>query len=156
MLFGNPTKGSSILDLTSAATLTGLAVQGPAIDIEGVSVPSFGAVMKAIASNTDVNVLSTPHILTTDNEQAEIVVGDNVPFPSGLVGGGGGLPGGAGGLTGGLGGLLPTVNVQRQDVALTLKITPRINAASFVTLEIDQVIEEIAGIDERLGPITSK
>ena len=112
--------------------------------------------MRALASNNDVNVLSTPHILTTDNEQAEIVVGDNVPFVSGFVGGGGGgLPGGAGGLTGGLG-LLPTVNVQRQDVALTLKITPRINAASFVTLEIDQVVEEISRFDERLGPTTSK
>ena len=137
VVFGNPgPKGGSILDLTSAASLTGLAVQGPPIEISGVSLPSFGAVMRALASDNDVNVLSTPHILTTDNEQAEIVVGDNVPFVSGFVGGGGGgLPGGAGGLTGGLG-LLPTVNVQRQDVALTLKITPRINAASFVTLEI--------------------
>ncbi|MGC6417255.1 MAG: type II secretion system secretin GspD [Bradymonadia bacterium] len=157
VVFGNPgPKGGSILDLTSAASLTGLAVQGPPIEISGVSLPSFGAVMRALASNNDVNVLSTPHILTTDNEQAEIVVGDNVPFVSGFVGGGGGgLPGGAGGLTGGLG-LLPTVNVQRQDVALTLKITPRINAASFVTLEIDQVVEEISRFDERLGPTTSK
>jgi general secretion pathway protein D len=153
VVFGNPgPKGGSILDLTSAATLTGLAVQGPPIEIAGVSLPSFGAVMRAIASNNDVNVLSTPHILTTDNEQAEIVVGDNVPFVSGFVGGGGGLGGGA---SGGLG-LLPTVNVQRQDVALTLKITPRINAASFVTLEIDQVVEEISKFDERLGPTTSK
>ena len=98
--------------------------------------------MRAVASNNDVNVLSTPHILTTDNEEAEIVVGDNVPFVSGFVGGmgaGSGVGGGAGGL-----GLLPTVNVQRQDVALTLKITPRINAANFVTLEIDQVVEEIS------------
>ncbi|MEE2755818.1 MAG: type II secretion system secretin GspD [Myxococcota bacterium] len=157
VVFGNPgPKGGSILDLTSAASLTGLAVQGPPIEISGVSLPSFGAVMRALATNNDVNVLSTPHILTTDNEQAEIVVGDNVPFVSGFVGGGGGgLAGGAGGLTGGLG-LLPTVNVQRQDVALTLKITPRINAASFVTLEIDQVVEEISRFDERLGPTTSK
>ena len=81
VVFGNPgPKGGSILDLTSAASLTGLAVQGPPIEISGVSLPSFGAVMRALASNNDVNVLSTPHILTTDNEQAEIVVGDNVPF----------------------------------------------------------------------------
>jgi general secretion pathway protein D len=107
--------------------------------------------------NNDVNVLSTPHILTTDNEEAEIVVGDNVPFVTGFTGGFGGGSGGLGGLSGGLGGLsLPTANVQRQDVALTLKITPRINAANFVTLEVDQVIEEISNIDENKGPTTSK
>lgn len=154
LILANPAGGSSVLDLQSAATLTGLAVQGPALDINGVSLPSFGAILRAVASNNDVNVLSTPHILTTDNEEAEIVVGDNVPFVSGFVGGMGGS-GGLGGATGGLG-LLPTVNVQRQDVALTLKITPRINAANFVTLEIDQVVEEISRLDERLGPTTSK
>ena len=154
LILTNPAGGSSILDLQSAATLTGLAVQGPTLDINGVSLPSFGAILRAVASNNDVNVLSTPHILTTDNEEAEIVVGDNVPFVSGFVGGMGG-GGGLGGATGGLG-LLPTVNVQRQDVALTLKITPRINASNFVTLEIDQVVEEISRLDERLGPTTSK
>ena len=82
--------------------MTGLAVQGPTLDINGVSLPSFGAILRAVASNNDVNVLSTPHILTTDNEEAEIVVGDNVPFVSGFVGGMGG-GGGLGGATGGLG-----------------------------------------------------
>lgn len=153
LVLANPAGGSSVLDLQSAATLTGLAVQGPSLDINGISLPSFGAILRAVASNNDVNVLSTPHILTTDNEEAEIVVGDNVPFVSGFVGGTGAGSGIGGG--GGLG-LLPTVNVQRQDVALTLKITPRINAANFVTLEIDQVVEEISRFDERLGPTTSK
>jgi len=101
-----------------------------------------------------VNILSTPHILTTDNEEAEIVVGSNVPFPSGIVGGG--FPGGAGSQAAQLGSFFPSVSVQRQDVALTLKITPRINAANFVTLEVEQTIEEIEGIDQQLGPTTSK
>ena len=158
-LFGNnpPDGGGSVLDLASASTLTGLAVQGPPIEVGGVSLPSFGAILRALATNSDINVLSTPHILTTDNEEAEIVVGDNVPFASGFVGGMGGLGqlGGAAGAAG-LGGLLPTVNVQRQDVALTLKITPRINAANFVTLEIDQVVEELGDSLPGLGPKTSK
>jgi len=153
LVMANPAGGPSFFqNITDAASLTGLAVQGPPIEIEGVSLPSFGAILRAVATNSDVNVLSTPHILTTDNEQAEITVGENVPFVSGFVGGGG-LGGGA---TGGLGGLLPTVNVQRQDVALSLKITPRINAANFVTLEIDQVVEELGEPNERLGPSTSK
>ena len=94
------------------------------------------------------------------------MVGDNVPFPSGVIGGGlgglGGLAGGLGGSAsglgglGGLGGMGLVSNVQRRDVALTLKITPRINAANFVTLEIDQVVEEISKVDQNLGPTTSK
>ncbi|MBM4291515.1 MAG: type II secretion system protein GspD, partial [Deltaproteobacteria bacterium] len=171
LIFSNQPGSTKSFDLSSAATLTGLAVatQGPAsgVEIAGVDLPSFGAILRALSKSDDVNIMSTPHILTTDNEEAEIVVGSNVPFVSGFAGGMGGLgglagmagrAGGAGALggLGGLGGFFPTVNVQRQDVALTLKITPRINAANFVTLEIDQVIEEIESIDPQVGPTTSK
>ncbi len=169
LVFSNQPGSTKSFDLSSAATLTGLAVatQGPAsgVEIAGLDLPSFGAIMQALSKSDDVNIMSTPHILTTDNEEAEIVVGSNVPFIAGIAGGMGGL-GGLGGLggaggrlggaMGGLGGFFPTVNVQRQDVALTLKITPRINAANFVTLEIDQVIEEIESIDPQVGPTTSK
>ena len=170
LVFSNQPGSTKSFDLSSAATLTGLAVatQGPAsgVEIAGLDLPSFGAIMQALSKSDDVNIMSTPHILTTDNEEAEIVVGSNVPFIAGIAGGLGGM-GGLGGLggaagrmggmgMGGLGGFFPTVNVQRQDVALTLKITPRINAANFVTLEIDQVIEEIESIDPQVGPTTSK
>ncbi|MAD61080.1 MAG: type II secretion system protein GspD, partial [Myxococcales bacterium] len=168
LVFSNQPGSTKSFDLSSAATLTGLAVatQGPAsgVEIAGLDLPSFGAIMQALSKSDDVNIMSTPHILTTDNEEAEIVVGSNVPFIAGIAGGMGGM-GGLGGLggaagrmggMGGLGGFFPTVNVQRQDVALTLKITPRINAANFVTLEIDQVIEEIESIDPQVGPTTSK
>ena len=167
LVFSNQPGSTKSFDLSSAATLTGLAVatQGPAsgVEVAGIDLPSFGAIMQALSKSDDVNIMSTPHILTTDNEEAEIVVGSNVPFIAGIAGGMGGL-GGLGGLAGGMGGrgmggfggFFPTVNVQRQDVALTLKITPRINAANFVTLEIDQVIEEIESIDPQVGPTTSK
>ena len=169
LIFSNQPGSTKSFDLSSAATLTGLAVatQGAAsgVEIAGVDLPSFGAILRALSKSDDVNIMSTPHILTTDNEEAEIVVGSNVPFVAGFAGGMGGL-GGLGGLAGaaggragglgGLGGFFPTVNVQRQDVALTMKITPRINAANFVTLEIDQVIEEIESIDPQVGPTTSK
>ena len=169
LVFSNQPGSTKSFDLSSAATLTGLAVatQGPAsgVEVAGLDLPSFGAIMQALSKSDDVNIMSTPHILTTDNEEAEIVVGSNVPFIAGIAGGLGGMGGlgGLGGLgggraggLGGLGGFFPTVNVQRQDVALTLKITPRINAANFVTLEIDQVIEEIESIDPQVGPTTSK
>lgn len=163
LLFSHqPIGGASSLNLASAAALQGLAAAAQGPDIEGVTVggqtvPSFGVVMRALAQSDDVHILSTPHVLTTDNEEAELTVGSNVPFIAGIAGGGlGGLGGVGGGVAGGLGGFFPTVNVQRQDVALTLKITPRINAENFVTLEIDQVIEEIESIDDQVGPTTSK
>ena len=152
------------LDLTSAANLQGLAVLAASKDKftlagQAVDIPAFGAVMHALAASSDANILSTPNILTTDNEEAEIQVGSNVPFVTqGGMGGLQALAGAAGGanagLLGGLGGL--GFSVQRQDVALTLKITPRINAANFVTMEVDQVVEEIEKIDPQFGPTTSK
>ena len=161
LLFSHqPITGASSLNLASAAALQGFAAAAQGPDLEGVNVngqtiPSFGVIMRALAQSDDVHILSTPHVLTTDNEEAELTVGSNVPFIAGISGGGlGGLS--AAGAGSALGGFFPTVNVQRQDVALTLKITPRINAANFVTLEIDQVIEEIESIDPQVGPTTSK
>jgi general secretion pathway protein D len=163
-------KGLNSLDMSNAATLQGMAIGASTTDtiplLGGqVNIPSFGAIMQALATSSDANILSTPNILTTDNEEAEIVVGSNVPFIS-QSGGLGGLSSlaaasaisgnnsnaaGLGSLLGGLG-----VQVQRQDVALTLKITPRISNSNFVTLEVDQVVEEIESNDPTLGPTTSK
>jgi general secretion pathway protein D len=165
-------KGLNSLNLTDATTLQGLAVGGVSdstVPIPGtnVQIPSFGAIMQALAASSDANILSTPNILTTDNEEAEIVVGSNVPFitQSGGLGGLGNLgalaaassANGANNNLANLSGLLGGgVQIQRQDVALTLKITPRINNANFVTLEVDQVVEEIESTDQTLGPTTSK
>jgi general secretion pathway protein D len=166
-------KGLNSLNLTDATTLQGLAVGGVSdstVPIPGtnVQIPSFGAIMQALAASSDANILSTPNILTTDNEEAEIVVGSNVPFitQSGGLGGLGNLGalaaassanGSNANNLAGLSGLLSGgVQIQRQDVALTLKITPRINNANFVTLEVDQVVEEIESTDQTLGPTTSK
>lgn len=162
------------LDLVgSAAALSGIGMTSLGGDAAGLPIPPFGVILNAIARSDDVNVLSAPHILTTDNEEAEIVVGSNVPFLQSAtgLGGGGGLGGvtsllNSGGLdtTGALGGLgassllgglyNPTT-ITREDVALTLRITPRISAENQVTLEIDQEIEEVAGTSD-LGPTTTK
>jgi general secretion pathway protein D len=136
---------------TSSGLLGGLL--GPLLNTEellGTSIPSFGVLFQAVATSGNANVLSTPHILTTDNEEAEISVGQNIPYQSGIAGVGAG--GGQGGNF-----AFPVQSVQRQDVALTLKITPHINASDMVRLEIDQ---EISDVGDRnfggLGPSWSK
>lgn len=163
------------LNLARLASLTGFlaGIQGPPIAIPGlpISLPSFGVILNALQKNSDVNVISTPHILTSDNEEAEIKVGSNVPFQAAFspgLGGLGGLGAGLGGSTGtglgaasglglGLGGLGSLfAPIQRQPVELALKIKPQVNESDFVKLEIDEQIEEISSVDPQLGPTTAK
>src|SRR5262249_4307368 len=68
-------------------------LQGPPISPAnlGITLPSFGFVLHALEKSSDVNILSTPHILTSDNEEAEITVGQNVPFQAGYAPGGSSL-----------------------------------------------------------------
>jgi general secretion pathway protein D len=90
-------------------------------------------IIRLSASNGDVNILSAPHILTSDNEQAEIRVGDNIPIISSRVA----QP------TGNEAGLSTSVNVERQDVGVTLRVTPQITEGDSLRLEIFQEITQI-------------
>ncbi|MFE8596792.1 type II secretion system secretin GspD [Archangium violaceum] len=144
-------------------------LQGPVIpELKnlGIDIPAFGVVLHAFQQSSDVNVLSTPHILTSDNEEAEITVGQNVPFQSGFspssLGTGLGTTGGVtGGLTpsllgslGGLGSLYAPIT--RQNVELKLTVKPQINESDFIRMTISEQTEEIASTDPVLGPTTSK
>lgn len=162
----------NLANLISLSGFLGGISSTQTINIAGLNIPNFGIVINALQTSSDVNVLSTPHILTTDNEEAEITVGQNVPFQSGfsagglgglgglagLAGGAAGGLGGLGGLAGGLGGLGGGVfgQIQRQNVDLKLSIKPQINESDYVRLVINEQIEEIASSDPVLGPTTSK
>ena len=124
----------------SADVLSGMAVgvygQPVSVDIarplDGstttMSVPAFGIALNALQSESSVNILSTPNILTMDNEEAKIVVGRSIPFHTS---------------TGRDNNGQPIVSYQREDVAITLKVTPQINESDYVTLEIFQEVTEI-------------
>ncbi|MDH3519940.1 MAG: type II secretion system secretin GspD, partial [Myxococcales bacterium] len=98
-------------------------------------------IIRASASNGDANILSAPHILTSDNEQAEIRVGDNIPIISSRVQS-------AAGQTVGLS---SSVNVERQDIGVTLRVTPQITEGDTLRLEIFQ---EITDVNETLSETT--
>ncbi len=173
-LIGTNTSGNGLppsLSLTSLASYGGFlaGIQGPVIPaLEKLGIPAFGVVLHAMQQSSDVNVLSTPHILTSDNEEAEITVGQNVPFQSGfspsslgsLTGGvgTGGVAGGLNaGLLGGLGGLGSLyAPITRQNVELKLTVKPQINESDYIRLVINQQTEEIASTDPVLGPTTSR
>ncbi|MEG0859145.1 MAG: type II secretion system secretin GspD [Pseudomonas sp.] len=99
----------------------------------------FGALISALASNTRSNLLSTPSLLTLDNQEAEIIVGQNVPFKTGSY------------ATNSNGADNPFTTVERKDVGISLKIKPYINDGSSLRLEVEQEVSDIApsvsGID---------
>ncbi|RKH75240.1 type II secretion system protein GspD, partial [Corallococcus sp. AB045] len=157
--------------LANLASMGGFlaGIQGPVLpELKnlGIDIPAFGVVLNAMQQSSDVNVLSTPHLLTSDNEEAEITVGQNVPFQSGftpsalgssLGGTGTGANGVQASLLGSLGGLGSLyAPITRQNVELKLTVKPQINESDFIRLVITEQTEEIASSDPVLGPTTSK
>jgi len=160
MLGGVQVGSLSSLQPASLATANGLVggALGPLLSsseqLLGTSLPSFGVIFQAISTLDNVNVLSAPHILTTDNKTAKLSVGQNIPYKSALSSFG--LPGGSS--TGGTSGFgFPTQSIQRQDVVLSLEIKPHINSSDIIRLEIKQETSDIAADDFKgLGPSWSK
>ncbi len=153
--------------IPSADTLTGLAlgVRGQQVAGSqnlipgiGVSIPAFGVTLNALASTGDANVLSTPHIIATDNSPADINVGQNVPLQTNIGGIASSLGGAAGGQLGAVAGLLgggQGFSAPRQDVGTKIRIVPHINDSNEVRLEIDEEISEVgASAGGQLGAVT--
>ncbi len=136
-LLSNP---SSIQDFSLAAASKGTLTIGGG-DSQ-IVLPSQTILLNAAKSNSNVNILSAPTILTTDNEQAEIVVGQNVPFLASTATSDTNLNN--------------TFNqIDRQDVGITLRLTPQISAGEAVTLKIFTEVSSVASTDDKLGPTTS-
>ena len=95
---------------------------------------SFGILLKALGSDAATNILSTPTLVTLDNVEAEITVGQEVPFVTGQF-----TNTGAAGNT-----VNPFQTIERRDVGLTLKIKPQINEGNAVMLEIQQESSTLA------------
>ncbi|HEY8494068.1 MAG TPA: type II secretion system secretin GspD, partial [Myxococcota bacterium] len=117
------------------------------------------AVLRATASDNEANIIAAPHILTSDNEEAEILIGDNIPIITNRVQSAQGIvtdPGQDSSLA-------TSVNVERQDIGVTLRVTPQITEGDSLRLEIFQEITdfndaltEAAGFDpNQTGPALS-
>ena len=107
----------------------------------------LGAIANFFTSDGDANVLSTPNLLTLDNEEAKIVIGQNVPFVTGQYAS-----------TSGSVGINPFTTVERKDVGLTLRVRPTINENGTVKMTIFQ---ETSTVDQNTvsnpnGPTTNK
>ncbi|MEQ1298314.1 type II secretion system secretin GspD [Acinetobacter soli] len=105
---------------------------------------AYGALIQALKTNTKSNLLSTPSIVTMDNEEAYIVVGQNVPFVTGSVS------------TTSTGVANPYTTVERKDVGVTLKVIPHIGENGTVRLEVEQEVSAVQDKGQATDLITSK
>lgn len=148
--------GNSLNSLASAASGAGV-LTGETLGLnEGLSLIGgktnrdgdfqFGAFLQAVTTTSNTNILSTPSIVTLDNEEAEIIVGQEVPITTGSQ------------TTGGTVGLLTTT--ERKDVGLTLKVIPHIHEGDSIRLEIDQQSSDLStdskAVEAGANTITTK
>ena len=123
----------------SAAATPGVAPLIEAVDAFGRPILSgsfIQGIIRAAAGNADTNIVSAPHILTTDNEEAEIKVGANIPIITSRVQS-------AAGIDDATGSLATSQNIERQDIGITLRVTPQISEGDSVRLEIFQEITAV-------------
>jgi general secretion pathway protein D len=122
-----PTEKSQLGDLSGLASLLG-GVNG--LLLGGVK-DGWGAVLQAVSTDTNSNLLATPHLTTMDNEEAFFIVGQEVPIITGS--------------TTGSSNANPFQSVDRQEVGIKLKVTPQINEGDAVQLLIEQEVSSVSG-----------
>jgi len=135
--------GQGVIDGQLVGLTPGLSFGLGKIGGNGVN---FAAVVNALAGDSDVNILSTPSLVTLDNEEAEIIVGQNVPFLTGSFSNTGAATGSVN----------PFQTVQRQDVGITLKVKPQINEGNSIIMEITQEVSSISNDAQAVDLITNK
>ncbi len=127
---GRAAAGNNIGDLDLGSGLTaGAATRGG----------ELGVLLRALSSESDSNILSTPSVMTMDNEEAEIVVGQNVPFVTGRE----------------VGDTRDFQSIQREDVGVQLRIRPQINEGDGLKLDIEKEVSDVQERGEAEDIITS-
>ena len=139
-----PSFGSGVVQLAGAAAGGGETPVDPGSLIgEGITMGigrisntgvSFAAILRALEGDADTNIISTPSLVTTDNEEASLNVGQEVPFLTGSFSNTGGN----------VGAVNPFQTIQREQIGVKLTITPQINEGNSLLLKINQEISSIA------------
>ncbi len=150
------TGGSNIVGLienVAKASTTGTLGVSPGLNLGVIfgktagGVPNLGVLARLLETDAKANILSTPNILTLDNEEAKIIVGSNVPFITGQYA-----------QTGAAVTASPFQTYDRRDVGLTLRIKPQISEGGIVRMQIFQEASSIQGatLSNPAGPVTNK
>ena len=148
-----PSRGSggNILDATAniGAVGTGLnvgVVRGTTT-IPGIgTVLNLGFLARALETNANANILATPNLLTLDNEEARIIIGQNVPFVTGQF-----TATGTGGAS-----VNPFQTIERRDVGTTLRVKPQVSESGTVRLQIFQEVSSVQSTALAAGIVTNR
>jgi len=128
----------------TGTTVTPLSLLGDGLTLGYYQGGSLRALLTALSSTTSANILSTPSVMTLDNQQAQIVVGSNIPLITGQATS-------AGSTTDN-----PFTTYERKDIGVTLKITPLVNSGDSVTLDIVQEVQSLADSAGFKDQVTNK
>lgn len=143
-------RGGNILgvasNIASAGSGLNIGLLRGKINIPGIGeVANLGLIAHALEANANANILSKPNLLMLDNEEAKIVIGQNVPFVTGQYA-----------QTGGSSSVTPFQTIERQDVGLTLKVKPQISEGNTVKLQIHQEVSSVLDATGSAGITTNK
>src|SRR5262249_30383880 len=146
--FGNPSQNILGIAQSPAGQGRGLnigVIKGR-VSIPGIGeILNLGVLVRALETDNNANILSTPTLLTLDNEEARIVIGQNVPFITGQYA-----------LSGAATTPTPFQTIERRDVGLTLRIKPQISEGGTVRLQIYQEVSSVQDTTNPAGVITNK
>ncbi len=141
--------GQNIIGIAQNPTTAGpglnIGIAKGSVTIGGTQILNLSVLLRALETDNNANILSTPTLLTLDNEEARIVIGQNVPFITGqyAISGAATTP-------------TPFQTIERKDVGLTLRIRPQISEGGLVRLQIFQEVSSIADATGAAGVITNK
>jgi general secretion pathway protein D len=129
-----PITASNLADFARFPTGFSMGVIKEGLTLGGITFPSIGVAVQALQQDQDIHILSTPQLMTMDNEEAEINVGKNVPYQTRAE--------------------TSTANIdystyEYKDVGVKLNITPHINDDQFVRLKINQTVSQLASTSSR-------
>jgi len=148
--FGTRGTGTNIIDaqanLGSVGQGLNLGIIRGTINIPGLgTITNLALLARALGSDANTNILSTPNLLTLDNEQASIIVAENVPFITGQYA-----------QTGSTATVTPFQTIERKDVGLILRVKPQITEGGSVKLTIYEEVSRIEDTTNAAGIITNK
>jgi general secretion pathway protein D len=151
-IFGGTNFGAGAGNILTTSANLGTVGQGLNVGVVNGSttipglgtVLNMGALAKFVQTDNNANILSTPNLLTLDNEEAKIVVGQNVPFITGSYA-----------QTGSATTASPFQTIERKDVGLTLRIKPQILEGGTVKLQIFQEVSSVNNLSNTAGIITN-
>ncbi len=150
--FFSTASGKNIVNMAQTAASGGTVAPNQGINIAAAKkyngIYVLGFLANFLQTNADGNILSTPNLLTLDNEEAKIIIGKNIPIPTGSFTNTGGSSGSVN----------PFTTVERKDVGLTLRVKPQISENGTIKMVIYQEVSSISpeSVLSTNGPITNK